>query len=386
MIKNKTLKIAFICVIILAVLFAGCAIILAEKMKTKEEDSAKQEETQEVSVTATPEGTPEATTTTTDEVAQATPEVTEALNIVDDFEEADDHIYINGDEVNLRIKPSQDADVVATVKKGEYIKRIGFAEEWSKLLYNNHECYVSNSLITEETPEGMTDGVDDPDHATSGGAVASSGGKVVIIDPGHQGKGDSTQEPIGPGASQTKARVTSGTTGRVSGWAEYELNLDVSLKLRDELVRRGYTVYMTRDTHDINISNMERAKFASDHNGDILVRIHANGSDDSSVNGALCMAPTTSNQFLSADLINESRRLSSCIINSYVAATGFNNQGVYSTDEMSGINWSAMPVTIVEMGYMSNASDDAKMADAAMQVNMVKGMSDGIDNYFAGGQ
>jgi N-acetylmuramoyl-L-alanine amidase len=296
--------------------------------------------------------------------------------VIDAFEEIDDNIFINADDVNLRAEPSVESEIIAAAPKSSLYRRIGFTEEWSRILYHNQVCYVSNDLITTQVSEEAVSGIDDPEAA---GEVKD---KIVIIDPGHQGKGDSTKEPIGPGTSVTKARVTSGTTGRVSGWAEYELNLAVSLQLRDELVKRGYTVYMTRETHDINISNRERAEFAANHNGDILVRIHANGSDNTAVNGALCMAPTNSNSFLSGDLISESQRLSQCIIDKYVAATGFNNQGVYLTDEMSGINWSTIPVTIVEMGYMSNASDDAKMADPVVQIDMVRGMCDGIDSYF----
>ena len=204
--------------------------------------------------------------------------------------------------------------------------------------------------------------------------------QVIVIDPGHQGQGDSRKEPVGPGSSVMKARVTSGTTGCVSGLDEYELNLQVSLLLRTELESRGYTVYMTRETHDVNISNKERAEYASSVGGDILVRIHANGDDNSSVNGALCMAPSDSNAFVSA-LAPESQRLSQCIIDSYCQATGLRNRGVMITDDMSGINWSTMPVTIVEMGFMSNAGDDSKMADSDFQKKMVDGIADGIDQY-----
>lgn len=205
--------------------------------------------------------------------------------------------------------------------------------------------------------------------------------QVIVIDPGHQGQGDSRKEPVGPGSSVMKARVTSGTTGCVSGLDEYELNLQVSLLLRTELESRGYTVYMTRETHDVNISNKERAEYASSVGGDILVRIHANGDDNSSVNGALCMAPSDSNAFVSA-LAPESQRLSQCIIDSYCQATGLRNRGVMITDDMSGINWSTMPVTIVEMGFMSNAGDDSKMADSDFRKKMVDGIADGIDQYF----
>lgn len=208
-------------------------------------------------------------------------------------------------------------------------------------------------------------------------------GKMVAIDAGHQGKGNHEQEPIGPGASETKPKVASGTTGRTTGVPEYVLNLDVAMKLKEELLERGYEVYMIRETHDIDISNSERAKVAADAGADILVRIHANGSDNTSVAGALTMAPSTSNRFLSADLITECQELSADIIETYCAATGANNQGIYQTDTMSGLNWCTIPATIVELGYMTNPEEDTKMQTEEYQELMVQGIANGIDQYFA---
>lgn len=208
-------------------------------------------------------------------------------------------------------------------------------------------------------------------------------GKKIAIDAGHQAHGNSEQEPIAPGASQTKAKVASGTTGRTTGVPEYQLNLDVSLKLRDELEARGYEVYMIRETNDVDISNAQRAQLAAESGSDILVRIHANGSDNTSVAGALTMAPSAANPYMSQELISQCQKLSQCIIDTFCQATGANNQGVYQTDEMSGLNWCSIPATIVELGYMTNPEEDTKMQTEEYQQQMVKGIADGIDQYFS---
>ncbi len=212
--------------------------------------------------------------------------------------------------------------------------------------------------------------------------VRTKDAKLVCIDAGHQQRGDSSLEPIGPGASSYKAKVASGTSGAATKRPEYQLTLEVALKLQEELTRRGYDVLMVRTTHDVNISNSARAAIANNARADAFIRIHANSSTNAGVNGAITICQTPGNAFCGA-YYSQSKRLSEQILANFVAACGCKNGGIWETDTMSGINWCSVPVTILEMGYMSNPSEDRQMSDPSYQAKMVQGIANGVDAYFA---
>ena len=183
----------------------------------------------------------------------------------------------------------------------------------------------------------------------------------IAIDAGHQRKQMSEKEAIGPGSDKTKPMVSSGTEGVVTKRTEYQVNLEVSLKLKSALIARGYDVYMIRETNDVSLSNKKRALMANESGSDILLRIHCNSADSQSANGALTMSPTLSNPYCRS-IAADSQELSECVVSTLCRRTGAVNRGVTQTDEMTGINWSKIPVTIVEMGFMSNPEEDQKLS------------------------
>ena len=213
-------------------------------------------------------------------------------------------------------------------------------------------------------------------------AQAEEKQKVIVIDAGHQTRAMSATEPIGPGSSQRKAKVTGGASGCVTHLPEYKLNLQVAKKLQKELVNRGYKVIMVRTKNNVRMSNVQRAKVANKYKADAFIRIHANSAGSSSVKWALTIAPASNNRYMTKANRKASQKLSKKVLKAMCKTTGAKNRGVMYTNSMTGINWCKVPVTIVEMGFMSNPSEDRKMAKASYQKKIVKGIADGIDNFF----
>ena len=204
---------------------------------------------------------------------------------------------------------------------------------------------------------------------------------LVAVDAGHQSRANTQKEPNGPGSSEKKVKVTGGTQGKFTGQTEYELNLAVAKKLKTVLEKRGYKVLMIRESNDVNISNVERAQIANKKKADVFIRIHANGSDNSGANGAMTICQTSQNPYCKATY-KKSRKLSDCVLNGIAKNTGCRKEGVWETDTMTGINWCQVPVTIVEMGYLSNQKEDRLLATDSYRKKMAVGIADGIDEYF----
>ena len=211
--------------------------------------------------------------------------------------------------------------------------------------------------------------------------VDIEGKKKIAIDAGHQKQGDSSTEPAGPGSSVRKAKVAGGATGVSTGVPEYQLTLDVAKKLQEELLDRGYDVYMVRTKNNVNISNKKRAVKANNSGSDIYIRIHGDSASSSSARGASALYPSKSNPYV-GKLSKKSLKLSKSVLNSYCDVTGFRNRGCIVRDDLTGTNWSKIPVTLIEMGFMSNSAEDKKMQKKTFQNKMATGMANGIDNYF----
>lgn len=205
--------------------------------------------------------------------------------------------------------------------------------------------------------------------------------KIVALDPGHSSRIPSGSEPIGPGSSTYKAKDNSGTAGRYTRVPEYKVTLNVAKKMKRVLEGRGYGVVLTRSNNNVAISCVGRAKIANKAKADIFIRLHCDGALGSGTHGISMQSPAKSNRW-TAKNHKKIVRLSNSILRSTCKATGAASRGVYYRNDLTGNNWAKMPVTLIEMGFMTNPSEDKKLVTSSYQDKLAKGMANGIDKYF----
>ncbi|MGN0394483.1 MAG: N-acetylmuramoyl-L-alanine amidase [Coprococcus sp.] len=368
--KKRHIK-AFACFMGVALAFSltGCG-------KDKEED--KSSTTEVVTEAVTEEITTEEVTT------EAAPKVdADGFTIVKQTVKTTDYI-------NVRMSPSKDGDIYMELANDYELERVGYNDEWSKVVIDGTTCYVFSEYVTvvedlSETGNSEESSTEesDADDSKESEETKSAVGELIVIDAGHQSTANTDTEPVGPGASETKEKSSAGNTGVSTGIAECELNLEIALQLEAELTSRGYVVKMVRTSNDVDMSNAARAEYANNLEAAAFIRIHTNGSTDSSASGCMTVCQTSANPY-NSDIYSECKTLSTDVLNELSAATGAKSEGVWETDSMSGINWSKVPVTIVEVGYMTNPDEEAKLTTTDYQVKIAKGIANGIDKFLTG--
>lgn len=204
--------------------------------------------------------------------------------------------------------------------------------------------------------------------------------ELVCIDPGHQLRGNSGLEEIAPGSSKKKAKVSSGTRGVATKKYEYELTLEIGLKIKEKLEKKGYNTFMTRETHNVNISNKERSLMTNKKGCSVYIRLHADGIDNKSINGASVLTSSSKNIY-TKKVQKESEKFSKILLEEYIKSTGAKNRGISYRDDLTGTNWSMVVNTLIEMGFMSNDIEDKKMSTSEYQNKMVDGIVNGIERY-----
>ncbi|PGW67214.1 N-acetylmuramoyl-L-alanine amidase [Bacillus thuringiensis] len=203
---------------------------------------------------------------------------------------------------------------------------------------------------------------------------------LVVIDPGHQQKANLNLEPIGPGATTQKYKVTDGTTGVVTKKREAVLVLEMAFLLKEKLEAKGIQVLMTRTSQDVDISNKERATFANNHKANLFLRLHADGSENPNESGFAVLTPAEGSPY-TKEIYAESLQISQMIVNKMRENQQVKVNGIKFRDDLSGFNWSKVPGVLLELGFMSNHEEDKKLSDPQYVNSLLQSVTDSVDAY-----
>ncbi|MDU8975796.1 MAG: N-acetylmuramoyl-L-alanine amidase, partial [Clostridium perfringens] len=205
---------------------------------------------------------------------------------------------------------------------------------------------------------------------------------TIVIDPGHSSTISNETEPECPGSQKRKLKDTLGATGVQSKIPEYTITHGVAKELKKLLISEGYNVIMTKDSPDKQLSNIERTTIGNDNNANLIIRIHCDGVDSPKACGASILVPATKGN-VTKDISDISYSYGEKILTAYTKYTGLKNRGVVVRDDLTGFNWSKVPIVLIELGFISNPNEDSYLSNPDNYIKIVTGISNGINYCFA---
>lgn len=304
----------------------------------------------------------------------------------DGFYPVDDAVETVRDGVNVREEPEDSGKVSMTLDKGVQMERTGTKDAWTRVLLNGRSCYVRSDDVKDTVIHWATE------------QDTTKVKRVIFLDPAKQITENAEEEYILPQDSteskiaayttpgdapeeQVKEKMSRAAVGVSTGNFEYDITLDVAAYLAEDLKTRGYTVTMSRTTDNVNISNADRAELANAAGADLYLRLQA-GSTGNAGDSGMTGFITTSRNPHTKDSYQQSYELCYDVLKEASAASGLTRLGICETDRMTSLNYCNMPAASLNMGFLSNASDDQQLGDPAVQKKIADGIADGIDEYF----
>ncbi|QKY71238.1 N-acetylmuramoyl-L-alanine amidase [Lentibacillus sp. CBA3610] len=173
----------------------------------------------------------------------------------------------------------------------------------------------------------------------------------VVIDPGHGGE-------------------DNGATG-ASGQYEKSFTLSLAKKVEKLLEQESeMEVFMTRtDDSFISQESRYRPKYANKLNADVFVSIHGNTFSNPSVSGTETFY-----------YHNNSRQFAQILQKHVVKSTGFRDRGIKKKD-LFVVRDTEMPAALIEVGYLTNPSDESEMRTDDLQSRVAASIVEGIKEY-----
>ncbi|MEV4108689.1 N-acetylmuramoyl-L-alanine amidase [Nonomuraea sp. NPDC049695] len=215
-------------------------------------------------------------------------------------------------------------------------------------------------------------------------------GKIVVIDPGHNGGNAAHPKEINRQVDIITGRKACNTTGTETdaGYPEHAFTWDVARRLKPILEKMGAKVVFTRpNDKGVGPCVTERAAIGNEARADAVLSIHGDGAAPGG-HGFHVIMPGLVEGHNDA-IIKPSRRLGVAVRNAYHAGTGLpystytGTDGLQTRTDLGGLNLSTRPAVFIECGNMRNRGDAAKMSDPAFRERMAKALAGGLRKYLS---
>jgi len=215
-------------------------------------------------------------------------------------------------------------------------------------------------------------------------------GKVVVIDPGHDGGNGAHPREINRKVDAGGFQKECDTTGTETdgGYTESRFNLQVAQRVADKLRQAGATVVLTRSTDaDWGPCVDQRAAIGNEAHADVAVSVHADGGPVGGRGFHVIYPPDAGR---TTAIGPDSKRLAVDLRDSYEAATGLPRSSYLGTDgldvrtDLGGLNLSTVPKAFIECGNMRNPAEARLLVTDAFQARVATGIFEGLSRYLAG--
>ncbi|KAB7706026.1 cell wall hydrolase [Bacillus aerolatus] len=268
-------------------------------------------------------------------------------------------LWVNVDSLNVRTGPSTNYAKNGAVKENEKVLGGHEVGSWMYIQSGSVTGFVHRSYLRNTEKAGNSGNYSDSDNdhsdsGTIGKADPRLADQTIILDPGHGGSD--------PGAVAL-------------GLKEKDVVLDTSLKVNALLKKTPFKVEMTR-TNDTFPSLSQRTAFAKNKGGNVFVSIHANAGGGTGVETFYYTKAATN------PYVTDSKLLATKIQQRMVTAMQLKDRGVKKTSSYYVLKYNSMPAALAELGFVDNATDNAKLKSDYWRTAGAKAIYLGILDYY----
>jgi N-acetylmuramoyl-L-alanine amidase len=212
-------------------------------------------------------------------------------------------------------------------------------------------------------------------------------GKVVVIDPGHNGGNGADPSYINTPVFNGRTEESCDTTGAATdgGYSEAQFNWNVATYLAADLRAQGATVVLTRASNTgVGPCITERAAIGNQAHADVALSIHADGGPPGG-RGFAILEPVADGP--NNGVIGSSAAFGTDLRDSFLSGTGepVSNydgvNGIQPRDDLGGTNLTTVPKVFIECANMRNATDAALIVNPAWQQQVATAIDAGITTF-----